>query len=169
MSIRVIVALAALSAVTVSAAEAQQRRPTSRVPMHVELSGGYAYQFGGGGSTREGRIDISSSGSYGFTLDIPVRQNARIELFWWRQDSQVEIKPVLGTPSASDVAVEYYQLGGMTDFPQGNLVPYGLLTLGTTRLIGKGDISGDEWRFSGTKSWRSTAPRISRRPIPHLS
>ena len=71
-------------------------------------------------------------------------------MFWWRQDSQVEIKPVLGTPSASDVAVEYYQLGGTTDFPQGNLVPYGVLTLGTTRLIGKGDISGDEWRFSGT-------------------
>ncbi len=46
--------------------------------------------------------------------------------------------------------MEYYQLGGTTDFPQGNLVPYGVLTLGTTRLIGKGDISGDEWRFSGT-------------------
>ncbi len=149
MSTRVILALAALSALTVAAAEAQ-RRPSPRVPMHVEFSGGYGYQFGGGGSTREGRIDISSSGSYGFTLDIPVRQNARVELFWWRQDSQVEIKPVLGTPSASDVAVEYYQLGGTTDFPQGNLVPYGVLTPGTTRLIGKGDISGDEWRFSGT-------------------
>ena len=69
MSIRVILALAALYALTVSVAEAQQRRPTTRVPMHVELSGGYGYQLGGGGSTREGRIDITSSGSYGFTLD----------------------------------------------------------------------------------------------------
>jgi len=48
------------------------------------------------------------------------------------------------------MAVGYYQLGGMTDFPQGNLVPYAVLTLGTTRLIAKGNLSGDEWRFGGT-------------------
>jgi hypothetical protein len=83
-------------------------------------------------------------------LDIPVQQNARVELFYWRQNSQVEFKPFVGTPSSSDVAVEYYQVGGMTEVPQGNLVPYGLLTLGTTRLIAKGNLSGDEWRFSGT-------------------
>jgi len=149
MSIRVILALMMLFASTVPAAEAQLR-PSPRVPMFIELSGGYGFQFGGGVSGRDGRLDIAESGSFGFTLDIPVRQNARVELFYWRQNSEVEIKPFLGTPSTSDVAVEYYQLGGMTEFPQGNLAPFGLFTLGTTRLIGKGDISGDEWRFSGT-------------------
>ena len=46
--------------------------------------------------------------------------------------------------------MEYWQLGGMTEFPQGNLAPYAVLTLGTTRLIGKGNLSGDEFRFGGT-------------------
>jgi len=150
MSLRVILALTALAAVTVTVAEAQQRRPTSREPMHVELSGGYGFQFGGGASGRDGRVDISESGSFGFTLDIPVRQNARVELLWWRQNTQAEFQPFVGAPSSSDMAVEYYQLGGMTEFPRGNLAPYAVLTLGTTRLLGKGNLSGDEWRFGGT-------------------
>jgi len=150
MSIRVIIALATFSAVTVSVAEAQQRRPTSRAPMQIELSGGYGFHFGGGGSGRDGSVTLDESGSYGFTLDIPVRQDARIELLWWRQNTQAEFQPFAGAPSTVDVAVEYYQLGGMTEFPQGNLVPYGVLTLGTTRLLGRGNLSGDEWRFGGT-------------------
>ena len=149
MSIRVILVLAVLSASGVTAAEAQLR-PSARVPQFIELSGGYGFHFGGGASVREGRLDIDESGSFGFTLDIPVQQNARVELFYWRQNSQVEFQPFVGTPSATDVGVEYYQVGGMTEFPQGNLAPYGLLTLGTTRLIAKGNLSGDEWRFSGT-------------------
>ena len=134
MSIRVILALAVLSASAVPAAEAQLRPTATRVPQLIELSGGYGFMFGGGVSGRDGRLDISESGSFGFTLDIPVQQNARVEVFYWRQNSKVEIKPFLGTPSTSDVAVEYYQLGGLTEFPQGNFAPYGLFTLGTTRL-----------------------------------
>ena len=149
MSIRVIVTLAALSAVTAAAAEAQ-RRPTSRAPMEVEFSAGYGFHFGGAASTREGTLTVDESGSFGFTLDIPVRQDARVELLWWRQNTQAEFQPFSGAPSSSDMAVEYYQLGGMTEFPQGNLTPYGVLTLGTTRLVAKGSLSGDEWRFGGT-------------------
>ena len=118
--------------------------------MEIELSGGYAYQFGGAESTQQGNLTVPSSGSYGFTLDIPVRQDARIELLWWRQDTQAEFQPFIGSPSAFDIAVEYWQLGGMTEFPQGNVVPYVVLTLGTTRLVGKGNTSGDEFRFGGT-------------------
>ena len=118
--------------------------------MQIELSGGYGFHFGGAGSGREGTVTVDESGSFGFTLDIPVRQDARIELLWWRQDTQAEFQPFAGAPSSSDMAVEYYQLGGMTDFPQGNLVPYAVLTLGTTRLVAKGNLSGDEWRFGGT-------------------
>ena len=150
MSIRPILAFLVLSASTAAAADAQRRPPPSRTPMHIELSGGYAYQFGGAGSTREGNLKVPSSGSYGFTLDFPVRQNAHVELLWWRQDTQAEFTPFLGAPSSTDIAVEYWQLGGMTEFPQGNLVPYGVLTLGTTRLVGKGNLSGDEFRFGGT-------------------
>ena len=118
--------------------------------MHVELSGGYGFHFGGAASTQQGTLTVAESGSFGFTLDIPVRQDARLELLWWRQNTQAEFQPFSGAPSASDMAVEYYQLGGMTEFPQGNLAPYAVLTLGTTRLVAKGNLSGDEWRFGGT-------------------
>ncbi len=150
MFTRVILALAVLSAPTVTAAEAQRRPSPVRAPMQIELSGGYAYQFGGANQTREGNLKVPSSGSYGFTLDIPVRQDARIELLWWRQDAEAEFRPFSGGPTAFDIAVEYWQLGGMTEFPQGNLAPYGVLTLGVTRLVGKENLSGDEFRFGGT-------------------
>ncbi len=151
MSTRVILALTVLAASTVAAAEAQRRPSPARAPMQIELSGGYAYQFGGAGQTREGKLEVTSSGSYGFTLDIPVRQDARIELLWWRQDAQAEFRRFSsGGATALDVAVEYWQLGGMTEFPQGNLAPYVVLTLGTTRLVGKENASGDEFRFGGT-------------------
>jgi len=121
--------------------------------MHIELSGGYAYQWGGAAKVRDGELKIPSSGSYGFTLDFPVRPGGRVELLYWRQDTRAEFSSVGiggGTEEEFDIAVEYWQLGGMTEFPQGNLTPFFVLTLGTTRLVGKENAGGDEFRFSGT-------------------
>ena len=152
MSLRLIVALVAVSALNAAATEAQRRPSSSGAPMQAELSGGYGYQFGGGARVPDGDVNIPSTDSYGFTLDVTVRSQQRIELLWWRQDTRAVLDPFGGgMDEVLDMAVEYWQVGGMTQFPQGNLIPFGVLTLGTTRLVAKGDaLGGDEFRFSGT-------------------
>ena len=151
MSIRAIALLAALPSLISTPAEAQ-RRPSSPLP-RIELSGGYAYQWGGNSQAPDGEFKVPSSNSYGFTLGFPVRPGGRVELLYWRQDTRAEFNPVgggAGTEDLFDIAVEYWQLGGMSELPQGNLTPFFVLTLGTTRLVPKGIASGDEFRFSGT-------------------
>lgn len=147
MSIRVLVAIAALFLVNTPATEAQRS-----APMSVELSGGYAYQWGGSSDITGGQIEIPTSGSYGFTLDVPVRSGGKLELLWWRQDTSAEFNAVGVGPNVglTDVAVEYWQMGGMTEVRRGNVSPFVVLTLGATRLIGKGNTTGNETRFSGT-------------------
>jgi hypothetical protein len=97
-------------------------------------------------------LDLPSTDSYGFTLDVTLRSQQRLELLWWRQDTRAELDPVGGgMDEVFDMAVEYWQLGGMTEFPQGNFTPFAVLTLGATRLVAKGPVvTGDEFRFSGT-------------------
>ncbi len=43
----------------------------------VEVTPFYGYQFGGGHDVVRGRLSIPSSGSYGFTFDVRVRDDAR--------------------------------------------------------------------------------------------
>ncbi len=154
MSIRAIALLSALSPLISAPAEAQrQPSSSSSPPTRIELSGGYAYQWGGTTEAPDGEFKVPSSDSYGFTLDFPVRPGGRVELLYWRQDTRAEFNPVGvggGTEDLFDIAVEYWQLGGMSELPQGNLTPFFVLTLGTTRLVPKGNASGDEFRFSGT-------------------
>lgn len=151
MSIRAIALLAALPSLISTPAEAQ-RRPSSPPP-RVELSGGYAYQWGGNSQSPDGDFKVPSSNSFGFTLGFPVRPGGRVELLYWRQDTRAEFNPVgggAGTEGLFDIAVEYWQLGGMSELPRGFLTPFFVLTLGATRLVPKGNASGDEFRFSGT-------------------
>ena len=152
MSLRVLVALVAAAAVNATAVEAQRVPMSPEAPMHIELSGGYAYQFGGGASVSGGDVVVPPTDSYGFTLDVPFRELGRIELFWWRQDTRAELTPSGGGMSeVLEMGVEYWQFGGMTEWPRGKITTYGVLTLGATRLVAKGDIvTGDEFRFSGT-------------------
>ncbi len=147
MSIRVLVAIAALFLLNTPSAEAQRPPPAA-----VELSGGYAYQWGGSAPVNGGEIEIPTAGSYGFTLDVPVRSGGKLELLWWRQDTSAEFNAVGvgGNVDLTDVAVEYWQIGGLTEVQRGNISPFVVLTLGATRLIGKGNTTGNETRFSGT-------------------
>ena len=152
MSLRVLVVLVAASAVNAAALEAQRVPISPETPMHIEFSGGYAYQFGGGASVSGGDVVVPPTDSYGFMLNIPVRELGRVELMWWRQDTRAELNPTGGgMGEVLDIGVEYWQLGGMTELPRGKITSYGVLTLGATRLVAKGDVvTGDEFRFSGT-------------------
>jgi hypothetical protein len=143
------------SPTTADSTAALSARPSSAAPAmygtdaRFELVGYGAYRWtvsidASVGSTR-GEVDIADSGIWGIALDINVPPpNMQIRLAYDRQDSKFQYRTALPTVE-SDGSVEYLQIGTVKGVRRGNLLPFGLVTLGGTRYA---DDSGDEWKFS---------------------
>jgi hypothetical protein len=99
-----------------------------------------------------GDIDIKDSGVFGFSINVPMVYGAELELFYSRQDSRLNFKnKAFGTgETLFDMSVEYFQIGALRGIQQGNLLPFGVVTLGATHFNPKDDDFGSEWRFSFT-------------------
>jgi hypothetical protein len=100
-----------------------------------------------------GRIEFGSAASFGVTLDVTVREDAQAEFSYSRQETEVRLRPSTPDvdPVSFDVAVEYYQLGGLLEWPQGSrgqLRPFFSLTIGATRFDPEPAEVETEWRFS---------------------
>lgn len=98
-----------------------------------------------------GELDVEDAAFYGVALDFNlVRQpgkEGQLRLMWRREDSDVTFRAFTpGDPSISrECAVEYYQIGGVGGVRKGNVLPFGMVTLGATRLAVE---NTDEWKFS---------------------
>jgi hypothetical protein len=107
-----------------------------------------------------GDLDIGNSASWGIAVDIDLHQEAQLELLYNRQDSYMEFLTYPGGIQKwkGDLAVEYYQIGGLYRRPVDKVEPFFLFTLGATRFAPKGSEFSDEWKFSiimglGAKVW----------------
>jgi hypothetical protein len=114
------------------------------------------------GYDTSGDLDIGNSASWGFAVDIDLHQEGQVELLYTRQDSYLEFLTYPGGIQRwkGDLAVEYYQIGGLYRRPVESIEPYFLLTLGATRFAPKEKQFPDEWKFSvimglGAKVWVS--------------
>lgn len=133
-----------------SAAHAQYGASAER-KIELGVNGGYVWTW-----AREvyvgatiGELDVKDTGYWGITLDYNVQQDKQLELMYRRQDSQLTYKPALFPQTTlADVAVEYWQIGGLGGVRRGDVMPYGLFTVGATRFIPKNTPYNDEWRFS---------------------
>ncbi|MGH7680670.1 MAG: hypothetical protein ACRENN_01630 [Candidatus Eiseniibacteriota bacterium] len=144
-------ALLAVSLLLIASAAQAQYGASSDRRLELGINGGYAWTWARqvyvGAST--GEVDIKDTGYWGLTLDIHVRPEKQVELLYRRQDSQLTFQaPFLGRQTLADVAVEYWQIGGLGGVPRGDVMPYGLFTVGATHFIPKSSPYGDEWRFS---------------------
>lgn len=107
------------------------------------------------------RIDIEDSEFWGVALDANVKGgDAQVELLYRRQDSELTVSGGgLGTQKVADVGVEYYQIGGLSGVRRDNLMGFGGMTLGATRLVyDENGFEDDIWKFSmifmlGAKSY----------------
>lgn len=124
-------------------------------PHKVELNvlGGYAWTFSrqiynpvGASQT----LDIKDNGYYGVALDFNLERGGQLELLWRRENSQVTLRDFPGAPASTldDVAIQYWQVGGLGGYMKGNIFPFGAITLGATQLIFKDSDLSDDWRFS---------------------
>lgn len=120
----------------------------------IVVLGGYAFTVGQDvvlNATSAGELDVDDAPFYGVALDFNlVRQTGKegqLRLLWRREDSDVSFRAFTpGDPSITrDCSIEYYQIGGVGGVRKGNVLPFGSVTLGATRLAVEGT---DDWKFS---------------------
>jgi hypothetical protein len=116
----------------------------------VEITPLVGYQFGGKITVQRGTLNIKDDLNYGVILDITVRPNTQLELSYSRQDTQVEFRGAVVDNPVIDATVEYWQIGGLIEYPRDRVRPFGLFTLGATHFNPKETGIGSVWRFSGT-------------------
>lgn len=99
-----------------------------------------------------GDIDIKDSEIFGFSINVPTAYGAELELFYSRQDSRLDFKGgAFGTgETLFDMSVEYFQIGALRGIQQGNLLPFGVVTLGAANFNPKETGLSSEWRFAFT-------------------
>lgn len=116
----------------------------------VELAGLYGWQFGGSLNSTAGDVSINDSDSWGVELDITVPGEIQAVMLYYRQDSRLELKEdITGSKSTLfDMSVNYFQVGGMKGVWQGNIMPFGVFTLGATLFDPKNSGIDSEWLFS---------------------
>lgn len=115
----------------------------------VELSPFVGYQFGGGVTSPVLARDYTLAPSihYGGTLDLAVSENWRVEVYYSRQDT--ELQPA-GGGADFGVYLERLEAGLMEQRGTGPTRFFGALTVGVSRFVPKlGDYDTDS-HFSGT-------------------
>ena len=120
----------------------------------IVFLGGYAFTMSSDVTVAglgTGEIDLEDAAFYGVALDFNVvRQTdkqGQIRLLWRREDSDLVFRPFIpGDPSQSvDLAVEYWQIGGVGGVRRGKAMPFTSVTLGATRFVAD---DADDWKFS---------------------
>lgn len=111
-----------------------------------------AYQWGGTFKGWDGEASLNDAGSWGIALDIPVHhREAYVELIYTRQVTDLTYREYgSGEPAQEvfNIAVEYYQVGGLYTVEKDGPKPFGTMTIGATRFAPQSSIYGSEWKFS---------------------
>jgi opacity protein-like surface antigen len=113
-----------------------------------EITPFVGYRFGGGfdvdGSTQS--ADLDDHGSFALALNLRRDETSQYELFYSRQETQLEPDSPLG---ALGINVEYLHIGGtLVADDEMLLKPYIVGTLGLTRLTPEPGRASDNTRFS---------------------
>jgi Outer membrane protein beta-barrel domain len=114
-----------------------------------ELGGFVGWQLGTNKvSFLGGEAGLKSSLNYGAELNFPVNRGGSFVLLWNHQSTDLDVNNFGGVREDRPVSVNYFHAGGMMEFPQDNLRPFVMFTLGTTWLSPADSNVSDEWRFS---------------------
>jgi hypothetical protein len=142
------------------AAHAQRRGGRSGfefAPMNhkVELSALYGYTWLSGydvffpTTATTGTFDIESNDNFGVELDVNVRPGGQLVLLYNRMQSAATFETLtLGgnqKTTLGDLDVEYWQIGALSGPFNGQMMPFGGITVGATRFVAGGE---DDWKFS---------------------
>ena len=117
---------------------------------YVDVVPTVGYHFGGRAYFYEGDIKIENNVTYGITLSVPVGWNVAGEFSWSRSDSKMKFIPIRQgyEPAETDVASNYFLIGGMKELGEGPLKGFGGVSLGLAWFDIKDPSVSDAFRFS---------------------
>jgi hypothetical protein len=143
------VAAAAASLVLAPAAAARDEAAASS-PRELYITPFFGYQWGGGLGVEGGQLDIPSGPSYGAIVSLRVRADAKAELLYSREDTSVEYTPdsTARATDLGDLAIQYFQIGGLLELEHGRARPFVSGLLGLTWFDPSGDLD-ETTKFSG--------------------
>ena len=117
----------------------------------VELGLVAGAQKTGGIATDEGHLTLDAGPLYGVRLAWRVRPDGLIEVAWARETARAHGDLDTG-PSRFDVTFDSVEIGGLWETRPGKMRPFLGLSLGTTRVAGPGQGTGEGWNVSGSIS-----------------
>ncbi len=129
----------------------------------VTVLGGY--QWGGTFKGWDGEARLNDAGNWGIAIDIPVRPDTYVELIFTRQVTDLQYREYgSGQPAEElfDIAVEYYQVGGLYTMHKDGPRPFGTMSIGATRFAPQSSIYGSEWKFSAVLGLGMLIPATER-------
>ncbi len=116
-----------------------------------EIAPFYGYRFGGSIDDTDRNSDISldlnNAPAYGLVFDFPSGHHTQWEIFYSRQQTDIDINGGLLARESVDVDIEYLHAGGIYVMDGDKQRPYVGFTLGATRFSPDGDYD-DEVEFS---------------------
>ena len=118
----------------------------------IEITPTGGYMFGGKIRAYEGDFKITDKGSYGGAIGYSVDDWSQMEFFYMRQSSEGRLRTfgVFDSETLFDLVTEYYQVGVVRNFQEGEVQPFGSISFGATRFHPVDSEFDDEWFFSST-------------------
>jgi hypothetical protein len=126
-------------------------------PSRIEITPFASYHWGGSIGTQSfsnisaGKLQEQASYSWGAILSFAASYRSAVELFYIRQDTDIDFNPNTGqTRNVSGFANNYIQISGRQDFPSGGAAsPFVSVSMGVNVLDPKGDLgSSTRWSWS---------------------
>lgn len=99
-----------------------------------------------------GELIVPAAGNFGFTFDLQLDDQVAFEFYYSRQHTKLEFREqgIGNKVELFDMAVEYYQLGGVYHFSEDDIQPFVSFGAGFTRWAAKTNLASDEWQFSAS-------------------
>ena len=115
----------------------------------IELTPFVGYQLNGRIDFYEGDFKMDNAMSYGGMLSVEVGPGVFGEFSYSRSDTKGTYRPYLGMENYEyDMAIQYFQLGGIKTIGHGPVKPFGLFSGGATWFKMKDNYVNDEVVFS---------------------
>ena len=171
LSFTLVAALLLIATPSVVDAQVSYRSTTPR----IEFTPFGTYQWGGSfdtqsfGTISAGELNENDSFSWGAILSFMAQRNSAVELWYLRQDTDVDFNPNVGqSRTVGDFSNNYIQLGVRQELAAGaNMKPFITASMGVNVLDPKGGNLSSSTRFSwtlgGGAKWMASNNRVGLR------
>jgi len=110
-----------------------EKKPTKAPGPRIELTPIYGYSLNGSVSPYRSKFKMKNAAHFGGILSVEVRPGILGEFSYTRSKTTARYDDFIsGETTNYDMAIDYFQLGGVRELTKGPVVPFGMASLGLT-------------------------------------